>query len=205
MLNPLLYPYVGGMEAWLKAHPALWRILNRKAPQDAEVSESSGAAHRAVVVGHGPTGEAVVRLLCARGIEATVIEMNITTHNTLRGAGIHSVYGDANQREVLEHAGVVHAEAMILTSSGSAEFHEAIRIARELNKGIHIVARADYLRQAAALRAAGADEVFSGEGEVALAMAQSILRDLGATNEQLLEESAKLRRALQAAPDTRRH
>jgi CPA2 family monovalent cation:H+ antiporter-2 len=56
-----------------------------------------------------------------------------------------------------------------------------------------VVARADYLGQSAALFKVGADEVVSGEGEVALAMTDSILRRLGATPEQLDEERARIR------------
>lgn len=202
MLNPALYRMVPRLEWALRGRPSLWRMLNRKAAK-ARADVTSGTAaldsHRAVVVGYGPVGRAVVRLLRARGIDTTVIEMNFQTIQELKLAGVASVYGDANQREVLERAGMAGAEALILSSSGSAEFTEAIRVARELNPETHIAARADFLGQTAALRKAGADEVFSGEGEVALAFANSILRDLGATPEQLDEERARLRAELQRA------
>jgi len=55
-----------------------------------------------------------------------------------------------------------------------------------------VLARASYLRETAALRAAGADEVFSGEGEVALAFTAAILARLGATAEQLDRERARI-------------
>jgi CPA2 family monovalent cation:H+ antiporter-2 len=59
-----------------------------------------------------------------------------------------------------------------------------------------VVSRVDYLNQAETLRTAGADEIFAGEGEVALAMTDSILRKLGATPEQLDEERARIRTEL---------
>jgi CPA2 family monovalent cation:H+ antiporter-2 len=40
---------------------------------------------------------------------------------------------------------------------------------------------------------AGASEVFSGEGEVALAMTESILRQLGSTPEQIDRERHRVR------------
>jgi len=82
---------------------------------------------------------------------------------------------------------------MILSSSGSASVTEAVRIAREINPGIHVVARADYLGETERLRKAGADEVFSGEGEVALAITDSVLRQLGATPDQLDEARERVR------------
>ena len=63
-----------------------------------------------------------------------------------------------------------------------------IRTARELNPGIRVLARAAYLRDLPALRKAGADVVFTGEGEVALALTEAILHRLGATPEQIDRE-----------------
>lgn len=103
---------------------------------------------------------------------------------------------ETNHREVLEQAGILRATSLILSASGTAGATEAVRAARELNPHIHVVARADYLRETELLRQAGASEVFSGEGEVALAMADSILRKLGATPEQLDEARHRIRASL---------
>jgi voltage-gated potassium channel Kch len=65
---------------------------------------------------------------------------------------------------------------------------EVIRIARELNPDIRVLARANYLADRLHLLHAGANEVFSAEGEVALAFSVAILRRLGATPEQIDRE-----------------
>jgi len=199
MCNPMLYRMVGPVESFIEKHPRLWRLLNRRVANGlggtmplAEPAHS----HRAIVVGYGPIGKAVTRLLRDRGIEPTIIEMNIETHNSLRARGVRAIYGDANQREVLEQAGVATASSFILSSSGSSEASEGIRIARHINPNLHVVTRVDYLKQAETLRDAAADEIFAGEGEVALAMTGSILRKLGATPEQLDEERARIRTEL---------
>ena len=54
--------------------------------------------HRAVVVGYGPIGRTLVRLLRENGIEPTVIELNMDTVRGLRDDGIDAVYGDASDR-----------------------------------------------------------------------------------------------------------
>lgn len=199
LFNPLLYRTLPTLEAFLVRHPRLWRLLNRETtpgPTIAPDPEDVASSHRAIVVGYGPIGRFVTRLLRDRGIEPTIIEMNIETHKKLRAEGYSAVYGDANQREVLEQAGVANAVSFILSSSGAADASEGIRIARQLNPRLHVVSRVDFLRQADILRKAGADEVFAGEGEVALAMTGSILRNLGATPEQLDSELARIRREL---------
>jgi CPA2 family monovalent cation:H+ antiporter-2 len=197
MLNPVLYRLVRPAEAFLERYPRLWRLLNPShhgVPGEPE--PAAPPAHRAVVVGYGPIGRALARLLRERGIEPAIIEMNIETHRGLKAAGLRAVYGDANQREVLEEAGIAGAESLIVSSSGAEGTTEAIRVAREINPGIHVIARSDFAGQAAGLKKAGADEVFSGEGEVALAITGSVLRRLGATPEQLDGERERIREEL---------
>ncbi len=194
-LNPMLYLGVPKLAGWMEDHG--WVHLK---PGVTESDESAVAtAHRAIVVGYGPVGQNVVRLLKSRGIEPTVIEMNIDTIHRLQASGVRAVFGDVNQHEVREMAGVADASSLILSSSGSAGSIEAIRGARESNPGIHIISRADYLHEIEPLVQAGADEVFTGEGEVALAMTNSLLSDLGGTPEQLDEFRAQLRRRLLVA------
>ena len=69
-------------------------------------------------------------------------------------------------------------------------------MARGLNLAIRILARAAYVHESLALRQAGAEYVFTGEGEVALAMTEAILRSLGATPEQIDRERERVHRAL---------
>jgi CPA2 family monovalent cation:H+ antiporter-2 len=212
-LNPLLYRLVDPIERWASRRPRLWRWLTaRQEPRvgAAPASSSGGdvrldALHRAVIVGYGPVGRTVMRLLRENGITPAVIEMNLETVRRLREEGIAVVYGDASHRDTLLGAGVDRAASFILSASGVRGREEVIRLARELNPKIRVIVRSAYLRERPALRRAGADRVFSDEGEVALAMTESILRDLGATPEQVDRERERLGadlfgRATSAAP-----
>jgi len=175
-------------------------LLNRAAP-DVEsgapgIARATPAAHRAVVIGHGPTGRAVVRLLRDNQIEPTVVELNIDSVRGLQQEGVDAIYGDATRPEILKAASVASAASLILTSAGMALSTEAIRAARQLNPGIRVLARAEYLRDLPALKEAGADAAYSGEGEVALAFVDNILETLGATAEQIDRERARAHRQL---------
>jgi CPA2 family monovalent cation:H+ antiporter-2 len=75
-----------------------------------------------------------------------------------------------------------------------------IRVSRSLNPRLRIIARAAYLRDIPALRQAGADSVFSGEGEIALNMTEHMLRKLGATDEQIDRERERVRTELSGGP-----
>ena len=122
--------------------------------------------------------------------------MNLDTTRSLRAQGIDSIYGDATQNEVLEQAGVKRAVSLILSSSGAAAAVQAIATAREHNPAILVIARADFVAQTQMMLKAGADEVFSGEGEVALAVTGSLLRHMGSTPAQLEETRQWIRNHL---------
>jgi CPA2 family monovalent cation:H+ antiporter-2 len=193
ILNPLLYRLVAPIERWAAAHPHLWAVLNPRVVRRAvEVAPARGDSWSgSVVIGYGPTGRTVTRLLRENRIDAVVVELNLTTVRALRDESIAAIYGDATRRETLEQAGIAGARSLILTSSGMADSAEVIRMAREINPRILILARTAYLRDVSALREAGADTVFSAEGEVALAFTESILTRLGATPEQIDRERGR--------------
>jgi voltage-gated potassium channel Kch len=174
------------------------REILRGAPKliDQPAPRAGDRRHRAVVVGYGPTGRMVTRLLRENGIVPVVVELNMTTIRALRDEGILAVYGDVSQRGTLEQAGVATAANLVLTAAALEQSTEVVRIARELNPRIRILARAMYLRDVSGLEDAGASPVFSGEGEVALAFIEVILQDLGATAEQIDRERDRAHREL---------
>ncbi|HEY7441441.1 MAG TPA: cation:proton antiporter [Vicinamibacterales bacterium] len=196
VINPLLYRMIGFLERGIADRPGLWKVLNRPPtiPSDLATSPSERAidpSHRAVVIGYGPTGRTIVRLLRDNGIVPTVIELNLDAVRALRQDGIDAIYGDAIRPETLVAADVGKAGSLILGSAGMAHSEAVIRTARGLNPHIRVLARASYLRDVASLRDAGANQVYSGEGEVALAFIEDILDSLGATPEQIDRERAR--------------
>jgi CPA2 family monovalent cation:H+ antiporter-2 len=116
------------------------------------------------------------------------VELNLETFRRLREEGLDAVYGDAGHKDTLKAAGADQAAFLVLSSSGPRNAEEIIRLARELNPQVEVLARCSYLRERLALRAAGADVVVAGEGEVALSMAEAVLRRLGAIPEQIDRE-----------------
>jgi monovalent cation:H+ antiporter-2, CPA2 family len=203
-LNPLLYKLIDPAERWLARRPRLWVRLTARSkgrlPGTGPAPEAD-QAHRAVVVGYGPVGRTVCRLLRENDIEPTVIELNVEAVRGLRRQGTPAVYGDAAHRDTLKEAGVATAGSLILSSAGMHGSEEVIRLARELNPDVRVLARAAYVRELGPLRKAGAERVFAGEGEVALAMTVTILRELGATAEQIDRERDRVRAELIERPE----
>jgi len=183
-LSPLLQRFAPGASG----------LLPERVPAEgrAEAAEPGAHRHRVIVVGYGPVGRTVSRLFLESGIEPSIVELNIETVRKLRGEGMRAVYGDANKSQTLEEAGAKEAIGVVLTAPVEGGADLVVRRARELNDRLFVVARSTYLSEVAALKSAGADIVFSGEGEIALAMAEFTLRRLGATHDQIDRERERV-------------
>ncbi|MGV3533223.1 MAG: cation:proton antiporter [Chthoniobacteraceae bacterium] len=187
-LNPLLYRGIDPFIRWLEV-----KGFTRKPPiTSADTAmEIYDAAHRVVLIGYGPVGKTLSRILNDNEIQVVVVESNLNTVQELRANGQLAVYGDATNREILHHAGVEDARTLIITARMPP--HAVVKAARELNSKIRIVTRTTYLQESEALMKAGADAVFASEGEIALSMTEFMLRELGATDEQIDRERLRVR------------
>lgn len=191
-LTPVASRLADPLERWLIRRSGIFGTARTQNEEPGTGAASSlNPRDRAVVVGYGPTGRTVARLLRDNAISPTVIELNMDTVRALRLEGTSAVYGDARHADTLITAGVRHADTLIVSGADSGT-SETIRNARELNPELHVFARGAYLRDVTTLREAGAERVFSGEGEVALAMTEAVLRRLGATPEQIDRERARV-------------
>ncbi|MCC7537407.1 MAG: sodium:proton exchanger, partial [Deltaproteobacteria bacterium] len=105
------------------------------------------------------------------------------------------------QEATLEAAGARSARTLVFAASGTPS-DVVVRAAKSLDASIRVLARSGYAREATAARAAGADVVVAAEAEVALAMTEQILTELGATGEQL--DRARDRVRAELVPTTER-
>ncbi len=206
-VNPALYRLIDVVEARAKRSPAISRWLDRRIRLSPNVDESgrdtsheTSPLYEAIVVGYGPVGRTVVRLLRENNVQPTVIDLNLESVRQLRAQGVTAIYGDATHADALEQAGIKRAVVLILSSSETRGSAEVIRQAREFNAKIRVFARTAYLRDVRELRKAGADVTFAAEGEVALTMTEFILRQLGATAEQIDRERYRIRDELFGGP-----
>jgi CPA2 family monovalent cation:H+ antiporter-2 len=170
-LNPLLYGAIDPVTRWLDAR-------RRVAP--AVSGEKEETRPRVVVVGYGPVGRMVTRLLREQGFAPTIIELDPDVVRMLRARGVDVVHGDAGTAPVLEAAGTRSAQSLVFTSSAPAG--ETVRAAKDLNEKLVVITRAAYLREVPEIVRGGADGVVTAEAEVALAMAERLLRNVGASD-----------------------
>ncbi|KYF47296.1 sodium:proton exchanger [Sorangium cellulosum] len=196
-LNPLLFSVRDNFARWTSTF--FMRRQAAAASDEEAAAHVDELAHRAIVVGYGPVGRTLTRLLRENGIEPTVIELNLDTVKAVQAQGIRAIYGDATQREILERAGAGTADSLLYTSAG-APGDGVIEQAKGMNPGLFVLARAFYLREAGPLKKAGADVVVTGEAEVAFSMTERLLVRLGATAEQVERERERVRSELFGQP-----
>lgn len=195
-VNPLLYRAGGKIERWMnRCTPGLSGCIQARCspPPDTNGKETvpAGQSH-AVVVGYGPVGRTVVRLLQENDICVTIVELNIETVQDLRSRGFRAIYGDATHLDTLLAAGVETANVLVFSISSIPEGTEVLRQVRLMNPRINIVARTAYLSEKQALKDAGADVVLSDEGEMALSVTERILKQFGATPDQIDRERKRV-------------
>ena len=211
--NPLLFRTVRPIERWLQSRPALWRMMNWRVnaslataaqhnlitvPQHAPVGvtpapQLNRKELRAVVVGYGPVGKTLTRILRDFDIRPSVIDMNIDTVKKLTAIGYTAIYGDAGRREILEAAGISEASYLLVTLPDLASRFPVIATAKSINPGVKIFVRARYLGERAMLEESGATSVAYEESEVAVAVANFLLREIGATEAEISREAARIR------------
>jgi voltage-gated potassium channel len=114
-----------------------------------------------VVCGHGRMGAAVVEVLRERRVKFVVVEEKEENCRFLEEAEIPYLHGDATQESVLRAAHVDRAKTFLTCLADDAHNVYAILLARQLNPGINIIARAVDEGAEERLRRAGADRVIN--------------------------------------------
>jgi monovalent cation:H+ antiporter-2, CPA2 family len=191
-LNSFLFRGIEPLLNWLAGRKLPGHSL---APSEAPSEITTSEEPTTIVVGYGPVGRTLTRLLRENHIGVVVIEMNYATVQQLQTQRIRAVHGDAAHGEILLQAGMASARSLIFTASGTPP-EAVIRMAKELNPEAIVLARSSYVADAEQLRSAGAHIIVTAEAEVALAMTERVLVGLGATPEQLDRERSRVRRSL---------
>ncbi|HUR38938.1 MAG TPA: cation:proton antiporter, partial [Planctomycetota bacterium] len=200
-LNPLLFRSITPVESWLSGRPALWRFLNARSEARGRAANAQAGTRvlrretrtRAIVVGYGPVGQTVARLLQGFEIDPVVIDLNVDTVNRLAGEGMPAVYGDAGKSEVLKAAGIDKAKYLLLTLPDLDRRIPVILEARQLNADLKILVRAHYLNEKVALQELGVTAVCYEEGEAAVGLSELLLRAEGAPEARIREEGDRIR------------
>lgn len=162
-------------------HAAAW--LERR-------TRGSGAVHGAgacdpsrvpevVIIGYGPAGQAVGRLLATRRVRALVLDLNPDARERAERIGLTGEVGDALQVDVLEHAHVRTARWVVITLPALSASLTVLEHVRAMNPRAYVIVRTRYQMHLADFEAAGAHVVVDDEVEAGRRLSFHMRAQLG--------------------------
>ncbi len=147
-----------------------------------------------IIVGYGPAGRNIAKASQNAGIAYNVIEMNpITVHEELK-KGTPIFYGDASQEEILEHAKIHDARAIIISGADHHTAKSMVESIYRMNPGIALIIRTRFVTHALELKKLGASEVVVEEVEASVALLTGVLRHYTVPTEDIEAIEAEIRK-----------
>lgn len=192
MVNPLMFRFIRPLEKWLQRFPGLWKHLDRQGPPLPQVVESM--SDHVVIVGYGRVGRHIVNLLGEMGIPHLVVEADVERGEELSRRNIPTLYGDAANSEVLTHAGLAHARALVVAGPDEDATALVVTAARDLAPDLPIIVRATSEDGTRRLTDLGAQDVIHPELEGGLEIVRHTLLQLGFPLQEIYRYTDAVRR-----------
>jgi glutathione-regulated potassium-efflux system protein KefB len=144
-----------------------------------EFDEFPNEATKVIIAGFGRVGQIPARILAAQRIPYTVIDPDTETVDSGRKFGGMIYYGDTTRVETLRAAKIEQAQVLILALDDMEQSIRTLRVAKRLNPGIKVIARARNRRHAHKLMDLGVDDPVRETLHSALLMTHMSLVALG--------------------------
>lgn len=180
-LNPILFKAINPFVKFLNKKGIDINQVKKENENSIDFINNETEQDSIIVVGYGPVGQAVTKILNDKGISVNIIELNIDTVKKINSNNsncLKALYGDAMQHEVLINAGINNALAFIISST-LASSKEITEIVKSLNPNIQILVNTSYINDVEILKEKGADIVFSGELAVSQILSNYIFNEFG--------------------------
>jgi CPA2 family monovalent cation:H+ antiporter-2 len=175
-LNTFVFRLVDPAERALRRRPGLWRFMNRGG-LGLRVDPASLDRH-VVIVGCGRVGRHIAEALGRLHIPRLVVEADPGKLARLHELGVPVLYGDAGSSEIMDHAALERARALVITLPDDAASLAVADTARRLAPGLPIVSRAATWDGGRRLKAAGVGDVVRPELEGGVEIVRRTLRGL---------------------------
>lgn len=204
-VNPFVFRGMLSLEPRLARVPLFARLVAGRS-EKLGARANHAAAERiedpgAIVVGYGPVGQTVTRLLSEFGINPMIIETNVDAVLELQQRGQQALFGDATRKEILRAAGVDSAAYVVVTVPRADVSLRIVQAAREVAPVVRILTRAEYISDSEGFTRAGAAIIRYDEVEAAAALAEALLQDIDAPADRIDSLVAGIRKELSPSRD----
>ncbi len=147
-----------------------------------------------VIAGYGRVGETLALLLESRGTPYLAIDIDPERVTAARLDDLPVYYGDAGRPEVLKAAAVERARAVVITVDEPDAAGRTVHAVRTLAPELPVLARARDIQQCERLARVGATAVVPEVVEGSLQLGAALLRQLGASREEIDQTLGEFRR-----------
>ena len=168
----------------LQGGPAMLDALERVVPLDRLLPgfrpRELAAVHEqvkdhVVIAGYGLNGRNLAAALRSIHAPYLIVELNAQTVRKARAEGEPAFYGDATREEILRALGVDRARMLVIAISDPAATRAMVRVARDINTKLYIVARTRYVVEIPELTRLGANAVIPEEFETSIEIFARVL------------------------------
>ena len=191
-VNPLMFRLIPPTEKFVRKLPFLWRLLDHHKTHSLPPEETIEG--HVVIVGYGRVGHHIVDVLGEIGIPRLVIDADAERIEELSRQGIPNLYGDASNSEVLTHARLERARALVVAGPDESASELVVAAARDIAAKLPIVARATTQDGIDRLAKFGAQDVIHPELEGGLEVMRHTLLALGFPLQEIIRYMDAVRR-----------
>jgi CPA2 family monovalent cation:H+ antiporter-2 len=179
-LNPFMFRLMAPAEKLLRRNPTFWKLLDRHGPESQPLPDLElPLAKHVVIVGYGRVGRQITTMLREIGIPVLIVHADAEIVEELEKQGIPGLFGDAANSEVLKHAGLSSARALVVAGPDESVCALVVAAARDLAPELPIIARASTKEGLQHLGQLGAQYVIHPELEGGLEILRHTLLQLG--------------------------
>lgn len=162
-------------------------LLHERFDRDQEVNETeeeeemitSSSDKKVIVAGFGRLGVDIGRFLLSAGIKPVIIDYDSNNVMALRRLGFEVYYGDATRLDLLESAGAMEAELLIVTFGDMVVTKNIIELSKKHYPHLKVIVNAVDRKSNFELMDLGVEHIYRETFGTALNMGQSAMEELG--------------------------
>lgn len=155
------------------------KVIMPRQSQDEPEADTIDSHSSIIIAGNGRFGQIVNRVLMNSGFTPTVLDLNAEAISSFAKHGIKTFFGDASRAALLSAAKVDEATVFVVAVDNPEKAIAIVKVVRQLNPNLYIIARAYDRTHLYELYAAGANNIIRETFDSAVRASHGALVQLG--------------------------
>lgn len=193
ILSMLLSPFVIEYSEHMVRRFSAAEWMNRAMAVHNIAVQSMGAEQHVIICGYGRSGQNLSRFFEREGVGFIALDFDPQRVREAAAAGESVVFGDAARREVLIAAGLLRANALVVSYADTPSALRILGLVQELRPGLPVIVRTLDDSDIDQLKKAGAAEVVAEILEGSMMLAMHALMLLGVPFNRVLQRIRETR------------